>query len=1733
MSMRGFSPPSLVAIAMLLMLSAPMSPGDHARGQEPDTVAPTLVSVETDTTGNYIILTFSEDIVASPLVYLAGDLFNSMPSDFLRAIMNVTIDGQRELLTEAEISGTELTFRAQSPAITSAQQVLISHDNIFAKNYPGIITDRAGNALASFAARVVQNRSTVPAGEAPRASPVLSTDAITVAEGETTTYSVALPTQPTGEVVVDVATIPLIIVATPSTLTFDEDNWDEPQTVTITTAHDSNAFDLWAIVGHTYRGLSIGRSSAFARVVIDDDETPLSVTGTEAIVHAENATGPLATYSVSGAASIRWGVYGPDKEAFTITSGGVLSLKSAPDFEQPADIDGDNVYVVAVLAADGSSTGFVFVAVAITDVPEPPTYIGPSTTREVPENSAAGTDVGDPVEAIDDAADTLEYTLAGDDAASFRIVSTSGQIQTLAGVTYDYETKSSYSVTVTAADGNDPPQTATTAVTILVTDVNDAPLFPDATAAREVAENPNAGTNVGPAVTASDQDDRTLSYSLSGADAASFQIVEGTGQIQTRLGVTYNHEGRSSYPVTVRVSDGKNAAGQADPAVDDTIAVTITITDVDERPELTGPVTATYRENQTGVVARYSAVDPEGAAISWSLSGADGRAFEIDNGALEFDMPPDFETRSIYRVRVEASDSSTTPRLTTTRDLTVTVTDENEPPVFTSTVPGIVSHDENRTGTVATFAANDPDRGDTISWSLDGSDADAFTITNGVLAFDPTKPAPDHETRDAYRVTVEASSGGDTVEQSIAVNITDLDEPGTLSLPRQPQVDVDYQATFTDDDDVTGASWTWERSPNRSTWSCISDADGDGACDSGDQTYTPDTNDLGNYLRATLGYNDGHGDKVLRAVSANRVQPREPDNTAPSFPNTTETRSVNENSTPGRPVGLAVQATDSDPGDTLSYSLSGSELFTIDPVRGQILVARGAVLDHETPGGDSHSVVVQASDPSGATATTTVTITVNDVNEAPVANDDPNESTPEDTPASIHVLDNDSDPDADDTGDTLMVSLQGRPANGRVTLNADNSFTYTPNDDFARTDSFTYRIRDAGGLRSNTAKVTVRVSAVNDAPAFPASSLERRVRPGAVAGTKVGAPVTANDVDDDPLRYSLSGGGAAFTIDEFSAQITVTGSAPLDTTSPYEVTVTADDLNGGTVDVDVTIRVTTAPLGPVIIFGGGGGGGGAGGPTPSEVDFEWAVEHDIEELDAGHDMPTGMWSDGVTLWLADNAGDAGDAVYAYDIETGERVEEREFELDEMNRAPRGVWSDRKTVWVSDSGRDRLFAHDLASGERLTDRDIALHEDNADARGIWSDTERMWVLDARAAALFAYRLTGGEPLGEYALDPANSEPHGVWSDGDAIWVSDHGEKGLLAYRLPAVETTGAPAEADLKRVTEEEFRKLSRASNNSPRGVWSDGDVMYVADQADDKIYSYNMPDAIDARLSSLTLEGIEITAFDPGHTDYMGVVTEAVSAAVVAAEARQRGASVVIDPPDADGTTDGHQVALGGLTEIVVTVTSADGNRTKVYRVRIDDPTPEPRPSCLRGDVAAGFSLLAYGGGTVEDLVACAESRGVDALYALHDGVYISYILGAPDLVNAGFTELYAQGVPSPTPLVAASSGPPSEDPGADIEAPQPWPTCLRGEVAEGFSLVLYEGGAVTDMVACAHSYSVAAVYALVDGEWVSYILGAPEFVNPPFAEVFAEGLPAVTPLVVKSEAPPAADRDDEGASDN
>lgn len=208
-----------------------------------------------------------------------------------------------------------------------------------------------------------------------------------------------------------------------------------------------------------------------------------------------------------------------------------------------------------------------------------PAFPAGPLARSVAENSAAGANAGEPVTATDANDDTLTYSLGGTDSSAFSIVADSGQIQVGSGTSLDFEGgTTSYTVTVTAADPSG--ETDTVTVNINVSNVNEAPSFPISETVHTVHENAAGGTGVGTPVLATDPEDDTLTYTLHGADAATFAVDSSTGQLEVAAGTTIGAAG-SSYSVTVIATDPSGAAA--------TLSVTVNVTRRPPPAALPGP----------------------------------------------------------------------------------------------------------------------------------------------------------------------------------------------------------------------------------------------------------------------------------------------------------------------------------------------------------------------------------------------------------------------------------------------------------------------------------------------------------------------------------------------------------------------------------------------------------------------------------------------------------------------------------------------------------------------------------------------------------------------------------------------------------------------------------------------------------------------------------------------------------------------------------------------------------------------------------------------------------------------------------------------------------------------------------------------------------------------------------------------------------------------------------------
>ncbi|MDT7834249.1 Ig-like domain-containing protein [Aquabacterium sp. OR-4] len=269
----------------------------------------------------------------------------------------------------------------------------------------------------------------------------------------------------------------------------------------------------------------------------------------------------------------------------------------------------------------------------------------------------------------------------------------------------------------------------------------------------------------------------------------------------------------------------------------------------------------------------------------------------------------------------------------------------------------------------------------------------------------------------------------------------------------------------------------------------------------------------------------------------------------------------------GQTISLATAGGFSDAdGDALAYSASGLPAgLAIDAATGVISGTLGSGASAAVPGG-VYTVTVTASDGRGGQVSQAFTLSVGNV--GPAAADD-RLTLAEDSAASGNVLANDRDAD----GDALRVDTTpvAGPANGSLVLNADGSFTYTPDANFAGSDSFSYRVLDADG-GSSTATVTLTVTPGNDAPTASASP-PASLTAGSAATPLAMAPLV-QDADGDALGFGAINLPPGLVIDPVSGEISGTPTQP----GSFDVVVRATDPAGAVVDVALRIEVAAASV---------------------------------------------------------------------------------------------------------------------------------------------------------------------------------------------------------------------------------------------------------------------------------------------------------------------------------------------------------------------------------------------------------------------------------------------------------------------------------------------------------------------------------------------------------------------------
>lgn len=213
-------------------------------------MVPVLESARTSRDGSQVILTFSESVRVDPELQTLSTFAGVDVGVYLRALIDVFVDGRRAHTHGATISGEELTLDMDT-AISQGQEVEVAYDDVFARDVPGLIVDHADNPLENFSNQTVANNSTVPA-DSDANWPVISAYSLTIAEGGAGSYTVALGVEPSEDVVISLSIMPdSHLTASAQQLTFTPSNWSTAQTVTLTAGTDADGRNIWQEIVHT------------------------------------------------------------------------------------------------------------------------------------------------------------------------------------------------------------------------------------------------------------------------------------------------------------------------------------------------------------------------------------------------------------------------------------------------------------------------------------------------------------------------------------------------------------------------------------------------------------------------------------------------------------------------------------------------------------------------------------------------------------------------------------------------------------------------------------------------------------------------------------------------------------------------------------------------------------------------------------------------------------------------------------------------------------------------------------------------------------------------------------------------------------------------------------------------------------------------------------------------------------------------------------------------------------------------------------------------------------------------------------------------------------------------------------------------------------------------------------------------------------------------------------------
>ncbi|GFR96077.1 cadherin EGF LAG seven-pass G-type receptor 3, partial [Elysia marginata] len=578
----------------------------------------------------------------------------------------------------------------------------------------------------------------------------------------------------------------------------------------------------------------------------------------------------------------------------------------------------------------------------------------------------------------------------------------------------DYETQTSYSLTITATDNA--AESNSVDIIINVVDKNDNdPALTLTTVDVTLDEEQTAGTAVAFVISGSDPDTNdgtTLTFSLTGADSTIFNIDPSDGDItlNTRVDIDPNTANKVYKPV-VQVSDGTRSA---------TATLTLTLTDInDNRPTCSPSIvykTVVEETSAGSTVYTLTCSDNDSSfennnqltyflnSTSFSVNGA---------GVVTVTSPVDYESSTSEQLLVVVADSATGGPLDTTATVEITISPTNDiDPVWGTFVPAPTANtytqDENiAVGTslftmVATDA--DVDSGSTITYSIQ-SVTDGTNPVTGLFNVDSSSGEVTTLAkldRDAgvsqYTLNLQATDGGSgthIISQTVYLALNDVNDIAPvfqstpLALVTIAETNAKTGSVITtvsaSDGDVTAASFTYEVEAIVAGGSTTSDWAFDGTT-AGQLEFATDLDlDTGdaNYHILRLIVKDGGATELTGTTSLTVSISPDNEHTPTISSQPSGTVSIDENESVGTSVA-SVTGADSDTGDegSLTYSITAGNTgsaFTIDASSG--LISTQTVLDRETLDNYDLEITIADSGVSQKSVTTSVSISVTDAND--------------------------------------------------------------------------------------------------------------------------------------------------------------------------------------------------------------------------------------------------------------------------------------------------------------------------------------------------------------------------------------------------------------------------------------------------------------------------------------------------------------------------------------------------------------------------------------------------------------------------------------------------------------------------------------------------------------------------------------------------------------------------------